>query len=122
MNSKLSLSVIIPTLNRPEDLYGAVASMLKQSYLPYELIIVDQSKEDDSHKRVKNLFSHTKTKIKLLYVHDSEIDGLVSAKNHGVKISSGDIICFLEDDETLDIDYFKKINKVFTENQFIMLC
>ena len=47
---------------------------------------------------------------------------MVSAKNHGVKISSGDIICFLEDDETLDIDYLKNINKVFTENQFIMGC
>ena len=45
MSQTLKLSVIIPTLHRPDDLVNAFKSILEQSYKPDELIIVDQSLE-----------------------------------------------------------------------------
>ena len=122
MNRNLKLSVIIPTLHRPDDLVDAVTSILKQSLIPDELIIVDQSVDSKSYNNIKVLFSKLNPQTKLIYIHDSSIDGLVSAKNHGVKISSGDIISFLEDDEILSKNYLKNTIEVFDENEIILGC
>ena len=119
MNPKTKLSVIIPTLNRPNDLAGVVKSIFNQSYLPNELIIVDQSIGLESYNNIQDLFSKVKPSIKLIYIHDSKINGLVSAKHHGVQSSSGNIISFLEDDETLSTNYLKNVVSVFEENEKI---
>ena len=108
MSKNLKLSVVIPTLDRPYDLVEAVRSILDQSLLPYELIIVDQSIDSKSNNEVKDLFSKLKPTTKLIYIHDKSIKGLVSAKNHAVKNSNGEIISFLEDDVFLDKNWSTK--------------
>ena len=122
MSQILKLSVIIPTLHRPDDLVNAVKSILNQSHLPDELIIVDQSLDSSSYNNIKDLFSKLNPRIKLIYVLDSSINGLVAAKNNGVKRSNGDIICFLEDDELLSDNYLKNTINLFNENEKILGC
>lgn len=122
MGKNLKLSVVLPTKNRPDDLVRAVTSILEQNELPYELIIVDQSVDSKSHNNIKDLFSKLKPNTKLVYIHDSSIKGLVSAKNHGVKKSNGEIISFLEDDEFLDKNYLKNTINLFDKNEHILGC
>ena len=122
MSQNSTLSVIIPTLHRPDDLVIAVSSILEQTFLPDELIIIDQSIDKKSLNNIKDMFSNINIKTKLIYIHDSSIKGLVSAKNNGVKNATGDIISFLEDDELLDKNYLKNTINVFLENQHILGC
>ena len=122
MSQNSTLSVIIPTLHRPDDLVIAVSSILEQTHLPDELIIIDQSIDKNSLNNIKGMFSNINIKTKLIYIHDSSIKGLVSAKNNGVKNATGDIISFLEDDELLDKNYLKNTINVFLENQHILGC
>ena len=106
------LTTIIPTRNRPKDLSRAVKSLCVQSKFPDELIIVDQSLDDLSFRAVNIIMSKYK-QIKLIYIHDSRILGLVDAKRVAVKHASGDIVCFLEDDIILEPDYLKQIENGF---------
>ena len=122
MTQTLKLSVIIPTLLRPDDLAEAVLSILNQSRLPDELIIVDQSDDSKSYDNIHDLFSKFNPKTKLVYILDPSINGLVAAKNHGVKNSSGDIISFLEDDEILSKNYIENTFNVFDKNEGILGC
>ena len=122
MSKNLKLSVIIPTINRPDDLVRAVTSILEQNELPYELIIVDQSIDSKSHNCIKDLFSKLKPNTNLIYIHDSSIKGLVAAKNHGVKKSNGEIISFLEDDVFLGQNYIKNTIHLFDKNEHILGC
>ena len=89
-------SAIIPTINRPNDLIIAITSILEQKVLPNELIIIDQSKNEQSYDLVHKLYKKYKTKPRLTYCHDLEISSLIEAKQKGVEASNGDIICFLE--------------------------
>jgi glycosyltransferase involved in cell wall biosynthesis len=115
------LTVIIPTRNRPEDLLAAVQSICLQTRLPDELILVDQSFDDSSKIVVKNAIKNFE-KVRLHYIHDSKILGLVDAKRVGVDYASGDIICFLEDDIVLEPYYIQQIELGFIKHPNMIGC
>ena len=115
------LTAVIPTRNRPVDLAKAVASILAQTRLPDEFIIVDQSPNDESRSVVESLWPR-ESQIKLNYIHDISISGLVEAKKIAASRASGDIICFLEDDISLEADYIELIELGFIELPEMLGC
>ena len=115
------LTVVIPTRNRPADLTNAIKSLCYQSRLPDELIVVDQSADDLSVRSIKSLETLMK-KFKLIYIHDSNILGLVEGKRVAVKNASGQIICFLEDDIVLEADYIRQIELGFIKQPNMIGC
>jgi glucosyl-dolichyl phosphate glucuronosyltransferase len=115
------ISLIIPTLNRPIDLGQAVKSVLKQSRLPDELIIIDQSINDESHKIIRKIWPDN-FKTNLLYTLDPSIKGLVNAKKYSLDVSKGDIVCFIEDDIILESDYLYEIENGFSNKTNMLGC
>jgi len=109
-----TVSVVIPTKNRPDDLTRAVASVLAQTKPPSELIVVDQSQGPESEHQVRSCFDAGGSgPIRLVYIHDTAISGLVDAKRVGSERAAGDIVCFLEDDVTLEPEYVARIEEGF---------
>ncbi|MBI2292902.1 MAG: glycosyltransferase, partial [Betaproteobacteria bacterium] len=82
------ISAVIPTKNRPRDLANAVLSILTQSRPPDELLVIDQSPDDESQRRVDALFAPAQHTT-LVYVHDPRIAGLVAAKQAAVARARG---------------------------------
>lgn len=116
----MSISIVIPTRNRPADLLRVVESIVRQRRLPDELLIVDQSKDDTSENMVTNVFAAHRNCIALKYIHDDSIPGLVAAKAAAVPRSSGDIILFLEDDVVLEEDYIQNMASMFLNRPEMM--
>jgi len=116
-----TISVVIPTKNRPEDLKLAIISICNQSRLPDELIIVDQSKKNTSLQLTKNIFMKY-PEIKLIYIHDPQIKGLVSAKKKSINVATGNIICFLEDDVILENEFIEYIELGFLRCPSMLGC
>jgi glycosyltransferase involved in cell wall biosynthesis len=100
------ITAIIPTRNRPDALSRAVASVRLQTRPPDEFIIVDQSPGDESRIMVESTMSD-EAHIRLVYIHDPRISGLVEAKKMATEKAVGDIICFFEDDIILENDYIE---------------
>lgn len=115
------LTLVIPTKNRPNDIKNAVKSVLFQSKLPDELIVVDQSHDNLSKLVIKKIVFNC-PKIKLIYIHDTKIKGLVDAKRVGVENASGNIICFIEDDVYLEPGYLKEIESGFKKYPNMLGC
>jgi len=115
------LTLIIPTKNRSNDIQKAIKSVLFQTKLPDELIVVDQSKDNLSKLAIKKTVINCQ-KIKLIYIHDTKIKGLVDAKRVGVENASGDIICFIEDDVYLEPSYLKAIEFGFKKFPKMLGC
>jgi glycosyltransferase involved in cell wall biosynthesis len=115
------ITTIIPTRNRPKDLAIVINSLCAQSRPPDELIVVDQSVNDLSCRAVNSKLSKFK-QIKLIYIHDPNISGLVDAKRVGVNHASTDIVCFLEDDISLEADYIRQIELGFIKQANMIGC
>jgi GT2 family glycosyltransferase len=108
MREKLTISIVIPTKDRPQDIIRCIGSILIQALLPDEIIIVDAS---DGQKLKSRIGAFKSGKINFIYIHTRP--GLTYQRNVGIATSSGDIIIFLDDDVILDKEYIQNIMKVF---------
>jgi glycosyltransferase involved in cell wall biosynthesis len=108
----MRITAVIPTKNRPQDIEGAVTSVINQVKRPSQLIVVDQSDRDTSRTNVLRLCANVNGMV-LDYVHDKTITGLVPAKAASLALATGELICFLEDDVVLEKDYFVELEAGF---------
>ena len=90
------LSVIIPTYNRLPLLERALGSVLAQTVLPREIIIIDDGSEDSTEQLVKQFKNSSEVKI-LYYKQPNR--GPASARNRGIEMSAFAFLAFLDSDE-----------------------
>lgn len=108
MRKSKAVSIIIPTKNNQDTIRELLTSLINQSIKPDEIIVVDSS-EDHTPDIVLEF------PVKLVRM---PANGANSARNAGVKISSGDIIAFIDGDCKADKDWLKCILQGF-ENENI---
>jgi glycosyltransferase involved in cell wall biosynthesis len=106
-----NVSIIVPTRNRKDDLHQLLDSVLNQTTLPKEVIVVDDSDDSGSRELIEEVRdAFLSREISLKYLRGNEKNRSISAaRNIGAKNSSGDIICFLDDDVILDKAFIKEI-------------
>jgi glucosyl-dolichyl phosphate glucuronosyltransferase len=110
---RYDFSVAIPTLNRPQVLKKLLTSILNQTVFPKEVIIVDDSSNENTEILVRQMLKDfADKKIKLKYVRGGG-EGLAQARNIGVTFSTGEIHCNLDDDVILNQDYIEKILRIY---------
>lgn len=90
----MRISVIIITYNRAKLLNECLASLIKQTVMPDELIIVDGGSSDGTYQIVNN---YRNKFVSLKYVV-SETKGIAIQRNLGIKTATGDLIAFIDDD------------------------
>ena len=109
-----SISVVIPTRGRHQFLKQALESVLAQSHAPKEIIVVD-----DGVGAVEAV-GHMSPLITVL---DNRQRGPVPARNMGVSHASGDVICFLDDDDWFtDTGYFAVASAAFEAGAAFIYC
>jgi GT2 family glycosyltransferase len=101
---RLTVSVIVPTKNRPALLAVAVRALLAQTVAVDELIVVDQSGDDLGARRVGALVAAQppERRPRLDYVLDGTITGAAGARNAGLDRATGDILLCCDDDVVAD--------------------
>ena len=60
MNRKL-VSVIIPTLNRRDDVVNCISSVLSSDYKEIEVIVVDNASKDNTVKKIQEIFGENRS-------------------------------------------------------------
>ena len=90
------VSVIIPTYNRADLLPRTIESVLNQTFRNFELIVVDDGSTDNTREVVKK-FEEKDLRVKYIWQENS--GGPARPMNVGLKISQGEYIAFLEDDD-----------------------
>ncbi len=89
-----TVSVIIPTYNRPDLVKKAIQSVLNQTYHDFEIIVVDDGIKKRAEEAVKS-FSNQQIR----YIKHPQNRGGAAARNTGIRASGGRFIAFLDDDD-----------------------
>jgi len=89
-------SVVVPVYNKAPYLAKAIQSVKDQSFLDWELILIDDGSSDSSFDIIKKSIADCKHRIK---VHSQPNQGVSTARNNGVYLSKFDYIAFLDADD-----------------------
>lgn len=106
-----SVSIVIPAFNVEKYLSDAIDSILAQTMLPDEVIIID----DGSTDATPEILEHYE-KIPLITVVRTENNGLGPARNLGATLAKSDYLFFLDADDYVNHDLiydFKKIHNKY---------
>jgi len=116
--SNLTVSVIVPTRNRPQILERCLDSIISShsSYAYDELILVDNG----SDEVVARLNRQLAEKYRARYCWEGR-RGVSFARNTGVKIARADIVVFADDDFIVDRDWVKNLLPNYEDEQ-VMGC
>lgn len=97
----MRISVIIPAYNCERCLERAVASVLKTDYRDVEIVVVNDGSTDGTNSVAHRLQRQRPDVITLHNHARSENRGVSATRNLGIKNSTGELICFLDADDTL---------------------
>ena len=113
------ISVIIPIYNVEEYLSDCLESVLNQTYKNLEIILINDGSQDESGN-ICNQFQIRDSRIKVLH---NKNGGLSDARNHGLKIASGEFIIFIDSDDFVDIKYIEYLYSALKkENADMAIC
>ena len=107
-----SISVIIPTHNRPGGLAAAVNSVFNQTLLPKELIVVDDGSTPPVSKEV---FIGCPGGLSTKLLRNDSPKGANNARNRGIKEATGEWIAFLDDDDEFFPEKIDVISQAINE-------
>lgn len=105
------ISIITPTYNRAHILSRAIKSVLNQTFLDWELIIVDDGSADNSKELI---LSFNDSRIQYVY---QENKGVCFARNHGASIAKGEYITFLDSDDYVTPFWLNNFNEILSSKK-----
>lgn len=114
------LSVVIPYYNMGKYVEEAVRSVRHSSYPHIEIVIVDDGSNDHQSRAILDTLS----KKYDLTVLRKENEGLALARNYGASHAQGDLLAFLDPDDTVEPSYYEKAVTVLGQfdNVFFVGC
>ena len=116
---KPMISVIVPVYNVEKYLKKCVSSLCNQTYKNIEIILIDDGSTDSSGTICDNL----KQTDKRIIVFHKINQGLSSARNAGIRLSSGNFIAFVDSDDYVASDMIELLYKNLVEyNADISAC
>ncbi|VUS63799.1 glycosyltransferase family 2 protein [Klebsiella spallanzanii] len=105
MNIKPSVSVILPVFNGQEYISNCVEALLNQRLMNFELIIIDDGSTDQTGEICKG-FALNDDRIKLFQKKNG---GVSTARNYGIELATGDYICFVDVDDSVNENYLQEL-------------
>ena len=97
----MKISVIVPIFNAEKSISKCIDSLLVQTYIDYELLLIDDGSTDNSNK-ICDEYAEKDNRIKVFHKRNG---GVSSARNFGIENASGEWIVFIDSDDWVDNDY-----------------
>lgn len=88
------VSVVIPTYNHAHFLGRALQSVLHQTYVDWEVIVVDNHSEDNTDEVIARFAD---PRIRVFKIHNNGV--IAASRNLGIRMARGEWIAFLDSDD-----------------------
>ncbi|WP_040395979.1 glycosyltransferase family 2 protein, partial [Aquimarina agarilytica] len=101
-------SVIIPLYNKEDFIKTTLDSALKQNFIDYEIIIINDGSTDNSLSVVE------KINDKKIKIYSQKNSGVSTARNNGIKFANGKYIAFLDADDYWFPNHLSELNRAIS--------
>lgn len=115
MNNLLKVSIITPSYNSCFFIEKTIQSVINQTYLDWELIIIDDCSPDNSVEVISKYVEQDE-RIKLIVLEKNS--GAAVARNQGIEEANGRFIAFLDSDDSWHPEKLSKQVKFMLENDY----
>ena len=105
------ISVIVPVYNGEKYLDDCIKSILNQDYTNIEVILINDGSKDNSLNIMKKYESIDK-RIRII---NQENSGVSISRNKALKISKGEYICFVDQDDCIVKNYISYFYNLITK-------
>lgn len=112
MNPKFS--IIVPLYNKAPYVHKALESIMAQTFMDFELIIVDDGSTDASATICEEYLCSLTHSFTHSFILQSN-SGVAAARNRGVAESHGEYLCFLDADDWWEPTFLEEIEKLIAE-------
>jgi glycosyltransferase involved in cell wall biosynthesis len=109
------ISIIVPCFNDGIYLRECLESVIAQTYLEWECIIIDDGSTDNT-REVAHGFVERNSRIKYYY---HENCGVSASRNYGISVSNGQYILPLDADDCIHKDYLKSAVSILSCNSSV---
>ena len=103
------ISVIVCTRDRTDRFAASLERLRSLSYPTYEIVVVDNAPRSDA---VRRLVDASPESPPCRYVPEPR-PGLSWARNAGLAVAQGEVVAFIDDDETPDVHWLAEIVRAF---------
>ncbi len=118
-----TIDVLIPTIGRKEYLFNVLKTLASQTYLPENVIIIEQNPEQNSQSDLD--FIANKKWPFVIKHHFTHQTGACNARNIGLSLIESEFVFFADDDIVFENDLLEKAMNTFktTGNEvFLIAC
>lgn len=103
--TNVKISIIVAAYNVAEWLPRCIQSVIAQTHTNWELILIDDGSKDETGK-IADSFAEQDSRI--IVIHQKNA-GLVSVREKGISLASGEYIGFIDGDDAIDPDMYEKL-------------
>lgn len=109
--NRQTVSVIVPTYNCGRFIGQAIDSILGQTWVPDQILIVDDGSTDDTEQVVRRY-----TDPRIEYIKYSDNQGVSTARNVGLAAAQGDFVTFLDADDRWRPTFVERMREMMVVN------
>ena len=113
-----TLSITMACFNVESYLAAALESIINQTYIDFELILIDDASSDSTAKILKE-YSLKDSRVILILKEENQ--GLAVARNESLALAKGKYITFLDGDDIYDVTLFEKAVQLAENEQSDMV-
>ena len=110
-----NVRIIVPDYNVEQFLERCVESILKQTMVSFELLLINDGSSDRSGQLCDEL-SQKDNRIRVIHIPNG---GVSNARNLGIKLSRGEWISFVDSDDFVTEDYLETLLKPVRSDETI---
>jgi len=89
------ISVVVPVCNAGKYLNKCIRSILNQTFINYELLLIDDGSSDESSETC-DIFAKIDKRIRVIH---KQHEGLIAARRTGLKLARGEFVSWVDADD-----------------------
>ena len=107
-------SIIVPLYNKAAYVEKSIRSILNQTFLNYEIIVIDDGSTDNSLTELRIVIDDLRILNEKIKIVEQENQGVSATRNNGVALAKYDYIAFLDADDWWAPNYLEEMSRLIS--------